>query len=320
MTRRLALITILLAGLLAACSPTDMGRETQMSYQGYAEARLLYLAPRTLGPLTSVMVEEGDQVAAGALLFSLDDGTATARLDQAKAALAASRARLDDLRAGGRQEDIAAARQSVAKVRAALKLAQDNYARSKELVTRGQAPQSRLDRDTAALSQAKAALRAEEARLALIRAPARKDAIAAAVAEARRQEALVAQAQKALNDLRVLAPEAGSVQSLLRRVGEIAGPSQPVLALLPPAQLRIRFFIPEKKLGTIKLGERVNLSCDGCKAARGGRIVFIAKGAEFTPPVIFTEKERQKLVFMAEVLPDDPARFHPGQPVLVTLP
>ncbi|PHS27098.1 MAG: secretion protein HlyD, partial [Robiginitomaculum sp.] len=204
--------------------------------------------------------------------------------------------------------------------RAALKLAQDNQQRSAVLVQKGQAPQSRLDQDVSLLDQARAALRAEEARLELIRAPARKDAIAAAAEEARRQEALVAQAEKALNDLQVLAPMAGSVQSLIRRVGEIAGPTQPVLALLPPAQLRIRFFIPERILGTIKVGERVQLTCDGCKTAREGRIIFIAEGAEFTPPVIFTEKERQKLVFMAEVLPDDPARFHPGQPVLVTLP
>jgi len=320
MTRLFMPIVIVLAGLLAACSPTDTNGKTGQAYQGYAEARLLYLAPRTLGPLTSVMVEEGDQVAENAPLFSLDDGTAKSRLDQAEAALAAARARLADLRAGGRKENIAAARQSVTQAKAGLKLAQENYTRSKELVAKGQAPQSRLDRDIAALSQAKAAWRAEEARLALIRAPARKDTIAAAAEEVRRQEALVAQTEKAMNDLQVLAPMAGSVQSLIRRVGEIAGPAQPVLALLPPAQLRIRFFIPERKLGTIKVGQRVQLTCDGCKTARDGRIVFIAEGAEFTPPVIFTEKERQKLVFMAEVLPDDPTLFHPGQPVLVTLP
>ncbi len=320
MTRLFIPLAIFIAGLLGACSPTDTNGQTGQSYQGYAEARLLYLAPRTLGPLTSVMVEEGDQVASGAPLFSLDDGTAKSRLDQAMAALAAARARLADLRAGGRKENIAAARQSVAQARAALKLAQENYTRSKELVAKGQAPQSRLDRDTAALSQAQAAVRAEEARLALIRAPARKDTIDAAAEEVRRQEALVAQSEKALNDLQVLAPMAGSVQSLIRRVGEIAGPSQPVLTLLPPAQLRIRFFIPERKLGNIKLGQSVQLTCDGCEETRGGRIIFIAQGAEFTPPVIFTEKERQKLVFMAEVLPDDPTRFHPGQPVLVTLP
>ncbi|MDQ7019390.1 MAG: HlyD family efflux transporter periplasmic adaptor subunit [Robiginitomaculum sp.] len=320
MTRLVMPIAILFIGLLAACSPTDTSEEAGQHYQGYAEARLLYLAPRTLGPLTSVMVEEGDQVASGAPLFSLDDGTAKARLEQAEAALSAARARLADLRAGGRKENIAAARQGVAQARAALKLAQDNYARSKELVAKGQAPQSRLDRDTAALSQTQAALRAEEARLALIRAPARKDAIAAAAEEVRRQKALVAQSAKALNDLQVVAPTAGSVQSLIRRVGEIAGPSQPVLALLPPAQLRIRFFIPERKLGAIQVGQRVKLTCDGCDEARQGRIIFIAQGAEFTPPVIFTEKERQKLVFMAEVLPDDPTRFHPGQPVLVVLP
>ncbi|PHS21907.1 MAG: secretion protein HlyD [Robiginitomaculum sp.] len=320
MTRIAILLLIILGGLLSACSPTDTSDESNIELQGYAEARLLYLAPRTLGPITSLQVIEGDQVRQNDALFSLDDGTAKAILDQAKAALAAAQSRLADLRAGGRVQDITAARETVMKARAALKLAQDNQQRSAVLVQKGQAPQSRLDQDVSLLDQARANLRAQEARLALIRAPARKDVIAAAVESVRAQEAQVVQSEKALADLRVLAPKAGRVETVLRRVGEIAGPTQPVLTLLPPEQMRIRFFIPEPDLGQIQIGERVALSCDGCKAGLQGRIMFIANDAEFTPPVIFTRKERKKLVFMAEVLPDNPARFHPGQPVLVTLP
>jgi HlyD family secretion protein len=320
MTRFAILLLIGLGGLINACSPNDVSEEQPARLQGYGEARLLYMAPRTLGPITVLQVKEGDQVRQNEVLFSLDDGTAKTMLDQAKAALAAAQSRLDDLRAGGRAQDITAAKATVLKARAAQKLAQDNQRRSAALVQKGQAPQSRLDRDASLLDQAKANLRAQEARLALIRAPARKDIIAMAVEDVRAREAQLAQAAKALADLRVLAPKTGRVETVMRRVGEIAGPAQPVLALLPPEQMRIRFFIPEPDLGKIQIGNRVALSCDGCEAELAGRIVFIANEAEFTPPVIFTRNERNKLVFMAEVLPDDPERFHPGQPVLVTLP
>jgi HlyD family secretion protein len=320
MTRFAILLLIGIGGLMSACSPKDVSDAQPAKLQGYAEARLLYLAPRTLGPITSLQVKEGDQVRQNDVLFSLDDGTAKTMLDQAGAALAAAQSRLADLRAGGRAQDITAAKETVLKARAAQKLAQDNQRRSAVLVQKGQAPQSRLDRDASLLDQAKANVRAQEARLALIRAPARKDIIAMAVEDVRARKAQLAQAAKALADLRVLAPKAGRVEAVLRRTGEIAGPAQPVVTLLPPEQIRIRFFIPEPDLGQVQIGDRVALSCDGCKARLAGRIMFIANEAEFTPPVIFTRNERNKLVFMAEALPDNPARFHPGQPVLVTLP
>jgi HlyD family secretion protein len=306
--------------ILAACSPAENTSEEATTLQGYGVGRTLYLAPRTSGPIAALMVTEGEKVKAGALLFTLDNGTLQSRLDQAEAALMASRARLADLRAGGRVQDIKAARENVKQAEAALVLAEENYARSKALVTKGQAPQARLDQDKAVLAQAKAALRAQKARLDLIRAPARQDTITAAEQEVQVQDALAQQARTALGDLSVQAPNAGLVQTLIRRVGEIAGPAQPVLALLPPENMRIRFFIPQTQLGQVHVGDQVNLSCDGCKGNAKGRIVFIAPSAEFTPPVIFTEKERAKLVYMAEVQPEEPAQFHPGQPVAVTLP
>ena len=305
---------------LAACNPTKNSSEEATTLQGYGVGRTLYLAPRTSGPITALMVGEGETVKAGTLLFTLDDGTVKSKLDQAEAALMASRARLADLRAGGRAQDIKAARENVKQAEATLTLAEENYARSQTLVAKGQAPEARLDQDKAALAQAKAALRAQKARLDLVRAPARQDAIAAAEQEVQVQQALVQQARTALDNLSVQAPNAGLVQTLIRRVGEIAGPAQPVLALLPPENMRIRFFIPQMQLGQVKIGDPVRLSCDGCKATAKGHIVYIAPSAEFTPPVIFTEKERAKLVYMAEALPDEPTQFHPGQPVAVRLP
>lgn len=319
MTRLIPFCLLGLFILFSACGQSDIPHDSSRSIQGYAEGRLIYLAPRTLGPITTLSVEEGDPVEKNDMLFSLDDGTATSALAQAQATHAALEARLADLQAGGRQQDIDAARQSVARANAALKLAKGNQARSAALVAKGQAPQSRLDQDDAVLAQAQAELGMQKAQLALVRAPARKDAISGAADDVRAQQAVMAQAAKALANLSVWAPTDGVIEMVLRRRGEIAGPSQPVLALLAPEQLRIRFFIAETDLALLQTGDRVQLSCDSCKALQEGRIVFIANSAEFTPPIIFTEKERKKLVYMVEARPETPSRFHPGQPVMVTL-
>ncbi len=313
------LLQLLLPSLLFGCNART-GPQATLAWQGYAEGRLLYMAPRVQGPIVRLAVKEGDRVQAGDLLFSLDNGTAQARLVLAKASLAARQARLADLQAGGRKEDIAAARQAVAQAEAALRLAQANQARTAALVTKGQAPQARLDKDNAALAEARAALEEQKARLALVRAAARENAIKAAQNDVLAARARLAEAQKALADLTVSAPADAVVQAVMRRVGEIAGPAQPVVALLPPQQVRIRFFVPEPQLGAVHVGDAVALSCDACAAGERGRIVFISDQAEFTPPEIFTRKERAKLVYMVEAQPAHPARFHPGQPVEVSLP
>ena len=320
MTAKGIALDLFLPLLLVSCTGDRTPPRSAFVLQGYAEGRLLYLAPRTVGPVTALSVDEGDRVEAAKMLFSLDDGTAQARLEQARANLNAARSRAADLRAGGRKQDIAAAREAVAQAAAAVKLAVETQARTAILRARGQAPQSRLDRDNATLAQARAVLKSQKARLALVRAPARKDAIAAAAAQVKAQQALLAQAKKALDDLVVRAPQAGTVQTLLRRVGEIAGPTQPVLALLPPGLVRVRFFVPEPKLGAVHVGDKVTLSCDACATGEAGHIIYIADSAEFTPPEIFTKKERAKLVYMSEALPDHPEHFHSGQPVTVTLP
>jgi HlyD family secretion protein len=96
---------------------------------------------------------------------------------------------------------------------------------------------------------------------------------------------------------------------------------QPVLALLPPANLRVRFYVPEPMLSTIMLGQTVSVTCDNCGADLRARITFISQEAEFTPPVIFSEQERAKLVFRVEARPLDPdLRLPIGLPVTVLPP
>ncbi|MBV9914038.1 MAG: HlyD family secretion protein, partial [Sinobacteraceae bacterium] len=95
----------------------------------------------------------------------------------------------------------------------------------------------------------------------------------------------------------------------------------PVVRLLPPGNIKIRFFVPENLLGSIRLGSRVALSCDGCSQDISADITYVSADAEYTPPIIYSNETRGKLVFMIEAHPasTDATRLHPGQPVSVRL-
>jgi HlyD family secretion protein len=116
---------------------------------------------------------------------------------------------------------------------------------------------------------------------------------------------------------KVASPVSGTVEQVYFRPGEVVGAGRPVVALLPPGNLKVRFFLPQGELPRIALGDKVSVACDGCAANLTAKVSFIARTAEFTPPVIYSLEERAKLVFMVEALPDDPKVFRVGQPVRV---
>ena len=114
-------------------------------------------------------------------------------------------------------------------------------------------------------------------------------------------------------------PVTGTVQQIYYRPGEMVPAGKAVLSILPPGNVKVRFFVQQAVLPKISLGDTIGVSCDGCPADITARISFIASSAEFTPPVIFSEEERGKLVFLVEALPDKPDSLRVGQPVSVTL-
>jgi HlyD family secretion protein len=116
-----------------------------------------------------------------------------------------------------------------------------------------------------------------------------------------------------------LSPEDGVVQRVYFRRGETAPSGRAVLSLLPPGNLKIRFFAPETVLAKIRYGETVQVSCDSCPAGLTAKVNFIASSAEYTPPVIYSRDERSKLVYLIEARPTEPDKFRVGQPVTVTL-
>jgi|SRR6185437_9288587 len=117
-----------------------------------------------------------------------------------------------------------------------------------------------------------------------------------------------------------VSPSGGVVQQVYFRPGETAPPGRPVLSLLPPGNLKIRFFAPETLISRVHYGETVQISCDACAKGLTAKVTFIASNAEYTPPVIYSREERAKLVYLIQAGPTDPAAFRVGQPVTVTLP
>ncbi len=138
-----------------------------------------------------------------------------------------------------------------------------------------------------------------------------------AEAALRTAQARLVTAQTRLTRRKLASPVAGTVQQVYFRPGEMVPASRPVLALLPPENIKVRFFIPQGLLPQIAYGDVVSVHCDGCRDVKA-RVSFIAKSAEFTPPVIYSLEERAKLVFLIEALPENPQDLRVGQPVDVT--
>ena len=128
---------------------------------------------------------------------------------------------------------------------------------------------------------------------------------------------MVRQAEWQLAQKQQQAPALGQVTDVFFRVGEYVMPGQPVLALLPPGGIKARFYVREDEVASLLLGQWVSLSCDGCGEPVPARVSRIATGPEFTPPVIYSNAQRAKLVFLVEARPraGDGTRLHPGQPL-----
>jgi HlyD family secretion protein len=135
----------------------------------------------------------------------------------------------------------------------------------------------------------------------------------------RTSQARLNSSQTRLTRRKVFSPAEGVVQQIYFRVGEIAPAGRPVVAMLPPGNMKVRFFVGEAMLPGLALGDVINVQCDGCVSDLTAKISFIARTAEYTPPVIYSLEERSKLVFLIEARPDQPDRLRVGQPVSVTL-
>jgi HlyD family secretion protein len=175
-----------------------------------------------------------------------------------------------------------------------------------------------VDQQRADLSSAIARAEAATAKLAQMESPTgREYEIAAQQAMVAQARAGLAQAEWQLSQRRVSAPVAALVSDTYARPGETIGAGVPVVSLLPPQNILVRFFVPETELASLHVGDRLSIGCDACAAGLTATITFIAPQPEYTPPVIYSETNREKLVYLIEAHPppDQAVQFKPGQPV-----
>jgi HlyD family secretion protein len=169
-------------------------------------------------------------------------------------------------------------------------------------------------------AQVKNAQQAYDRAQALLRTSAgTQKALEDAEAALRTAQARLNSAQTRLARRKVFSPVEGPVQQIYFRVGEMVPGGRPVLALLPPKNLKARFYVNEAVLPRLKLDDWVTISCDGCADGIRAKISFISRTSEFTPPVIYSQEERSKLVFLIEARPEKPELLRVGQPISVSL-
>ncbi len=302
---------------LAACTPA-----APPGYQGYVEGEFVYVGASIAGRVDALKVKRGDSVAAGAPLFTLESDNEAAMRAQAEAQLKAAEATLADVKTGKRVPEIDVTRAQLTEAQAterksALELARDEAQYAIGGIARAQLDDARAlhDADVARIHQVESTLK-----VAIL--PSRDEQVHAQASQVAAAQAVVDQAAWRQRQTRVDASRAGVVQDTLYQPGEYASAGAPVVKLLPPENVKVRFFVPQPVVGSIGIGRAATIHCDGCSAPISATVTFVSSEAEFTPPIIYSNETRAKLVFMVEARPAaaDTGRLRPGQPVSVTLP
>ena len=305
------------AAIAAICVFHGCRRQAPNEVQGYIEGEFVYVASPLAGVLDALHVQKGAQVAAGDLLFALDDAPETALRDEARYRLAQARAGLEDVRKGRRLSEIESIEAQLGQAQAALALSEKELARQEELFRSGATTPQDLDRTRAVYDQNRRRTAQLEADLKTAQLGARSDQITAAEANVQALEAALAAVEWNLSQKRRTAPQSGLVFDTLYREGEWVPAGRPVVVLLPPRNINVRAFVSETRVNALHRGDRAQVIVDGAPAPIPGQIRFISPHAEYTPPVIYSRASRSKLVYLVEVAfdPNTAATLHPGQPV-----
>jgi len=283
------------------------------------DARLGFEIP---GRLLEVAVREGERIRAGTLLARLDDVELGARRAQAEAQTAAARAKLEELQAGFRREEVAQGRAAAAAAADRVTDAERDLERTRTLFEGRAVPREALDKAELAVELARRQKEQADEQLSLLSRGARPEQIAAARAQVAQSEAAVATLDASIAKTRLEAPFDGVVTVRHREPGEIVSPGSPVVTLMNPDDRWVRIYVPENRLGRVALGQRAAIVSDTFPGkSYEGEVAYISDEAEFTPKNVQTTEERVRLVYAVKVriTADAALELKPGLPADVTL-
>jgi HlyD family secretion protein len=315
------LISLRAVLLAVACLVPACSGEKTASYQGYVEGEYVHVASPVAGRLDRLLVQRGQAIDAKAPLFELESEQEAAAVRQAEEQLKAAQAQLADLKQGRRTPEVGVVQAQLAQAIAAQAQAELQLTRDESQFQAGGIAQSQVEASRANAAITTARVRELSGQVEVARLPAREDQLLAQSAQVEAARAALSQAAWKLGQKRVASVQAGLVSDTLYREGEWVAAGSPIVRVLPPANVKVRFFVPEPVVGSIKPGRGVTLHCDGCGADVPLTVSYVSNDPEYTPPIIYSNDTRAKLVFMVEARAsrDDGARLRPGQPVAVTL-
>jgi len=306
-----------LAVLLNGCSKHESN-----TFQGYVEGEFVYVASPVAGRLDRLTVMRGQTIAAKTPLFALEAVDEAAVQRQTQEQLNAAEAQLKDIDTGKRPPELDVIRAQLAQATADQKKAALQLTRDEAQFKIGGISKAQLDDtlDTAASSAAH--VRELSSQLDVAKLPGRNDQLRAQAAQVAAARAALDQANWRLGQKFVAATRDGLIFDTLYREGEWVPAGSPVVQMLPPKNVKVRFFVPETVVGSLALGQHLTIHCDGCKSEIPATLTYISAQSEYTPPVIYSNESRSKLAFMIEAHPsvDNAPFLHPGQPVEVVLP
>jgi HlyD family secretion protein len=287
---------------------------------GRLEAPLVDIAPKVTGRVIEVMVREGDRVKAGDLLLRLDIGELAVAVQRDQAGVESAQARFQDLAAGSRRPEVAAAEADVADRTAAVELAKRELQRQEFLLSRKVGTERDVDRAKTELERAQAGLKSAQQRVTLAREGFRRYQTQAAKDDVARARAQLRQTETVAAESEIRAPADAIVLHRMAEPGLLLAAGQPGLTLAFANRLYVRSFVPETKLGRVRQGQTAQVSVDAFPGRTfPARLTEISRDAEFTPKAVETRNERVNLVYAAKIDLDggwkDP--LVPGQPAEV---
>ena len=311
---RLATIPLVLG--VAGCQ-----RPAPSGWQGYLEGEFVHVGAPLSGRLEKLAVQKGARVEPGVLLFTLEQVSELAAQREAAQRLRSAQARLDDLKKGLRPSELSAQEARIEQARAASELSKRELDRASELFKSGAIATTEIDRARLTHDRNVRAVDELLAQLTTARLGGRSDAIAAAEAEVAAATAAKDRTDWAVAQKSQTAPKASLVYDTLFREGEFVSTGAPIVSLLPPENLKVRFFVPEAEFASLKAGDQVRVTITGRASPIEARVNYLSPRPEFTPPVLYNRDNRAKLVFMVEASTDPTVArdLHPGQPVDVKL-
>lgn len=314
MKLRSIVLALVSAAALLACSHRDPSE-----YQGYAEGEFVNVASPVGGRLDKLLVARGQTVESGAPLFELESQQEAAGVAQSEETLRSAEARLADLGTGKRAAEIDVTQAQLEQATAAAAQSESELTRDVAQFEAGGIAKTQLEAARAKRDVDAAKVRELTGLLDVARLAARPDQIKAQGSDVAAAKATLSAAQWKLDQKRVASPKSGLVFDTIFREGEWVPAGSPIVRLLPPENIKVRFYVPEMQTHRFSVGKNVTLTCDGCAGPIAAAVTYVSTEPEFTPPIIYSNETRSKLVFMIEAkpAPGTATGFRPGQPVQV---